>query len=242
VFPVIAEIPLPDGSLATVRALDPAAGVDAAPAMLAGAVARGVRAALADFVTDADGLEVRVDHDAAIARGHLRRLEITAARAKVGELRRPRAALLAVEHLHLVIDEPLVNPWALLEDRFEPLDARRIRLARATIRAEDLRAFLADVKGFARTSVRLEEGALFLAAELPGPDVSARVRVLAATGRPFALAPADVRLGGIPVPELLVDWVFRNFDPSARLGDRLPVPLELAAVRVTAAAVRIADP
>jgi hypothetical protein len=140
-----------------------------------------------------------------------------------------------------VIDEALVNPWALLEGRFEPLDARRIRLARATIRAEDLRAFLAGVKGFARTSVRLEQDALAMAAELPGPDVSARVRVLAATDRPFALAPADVRLGGLPVPEVLVGWVFRNFDPSARLGDRLPVPLELAPVRVTPASVRIAD-
>jgi len=38
-----------------------------------------------------------------------------------------------------------------------------------------------------------------------------------------------------------VSWVFRSFDPSARLGDRLPVPVELAGVRVTADAIHIAD-
>ena len=241
-FPVIAEVPLPDGSLATVRARDLGAGVDASPAALAVALEGGVRAALADFVRDAEGLEVRVDHDAAIVRGQVRRLEISVRRAMVGELRRPRAALLGVDDLRVVIHEPLVNPWSLLQGRFEPLDARKIRLARATIRADDLRAFLAALKGFARTSVRLEEDALGFAAELPGPDVSARVRVLRASDRPFALAPEDVRIGGFRVPEILVNWAFRNFDPSARLGDRLPVPLELATVRVTPAAIRIADP
>ena len=53
--------------------------------------------------------------------------------------------------------------------------------------------------------------------------------------------PGDVRVGGIPVPAPLVGWVFRNFDPSARLGDRLPVPVEMGAVRVAADAIRIAD-
>jgi hypothetical protein len=241
-FPVIAELPLPDGTVATVRARDLAAGVDAPPASLAAALEAGVRARLADFARDAEGLTVRVDHDAAIVRGHVRRLEIAARRAVIGELRRPRAAVLAVQDLRLVIDEPLVNPWSLLDGRFEPLDARRIRLAQATIGAEALHAFLAGLKGFARTTVRLEHEALGFAVELPGPDVRARLRVRAAPDRPFALAPEDVRVAGLPVPAFLVGWVFRNLDPSARLGDRLPVPVEVAPVRVTPGAIRIADP
>jgi hypothetical protein len=241
-FPVIAELPLPDGSLATVRARDLGPGVDASADALAAALGRAVRRALADVARDVEGLDVRVDHDAGIARGRVRRLVIAARRATVGELRKPRAACLTVDDLELVVDDLALNPWTLLHsERFDPLDARRVRVAKATIRAGELRAFLADLKGFARTSVRLEPGAMVFAVQLPGPDVSGRVRVVPADGRPFALDPDGVRVGGVPVPGPLVGWVFRNLDPSARLGDRLPIPVEIAAVRVTADAIRIAD-
>jgi hypothetical protein len=218
------------------------AGVDVAPAALAAALERAVRGGLDDVARDVAGLDVRVTYDARIVRGHVRRLEIAARRATVGELRRPRAAKLTVDDLHLVVDDLLVNPWSLLEaGRFEPLDARQVRLANATIRAGELRTFLTDLKGFARTTVRLEPDAMAFAVQLPGPDVSGRVRVVPAAGRPFALDPDGIRVGGVPVPAPLVGWVFRNLDPSARLGDRLPVPVEIAAVRVTADAIRIAD-
>jgi hypothetical protein len=241
-FPVIAELPLPDGSVATVRARDLGAGVDAAPPALAAALARAVRGALADVASDVVDLDVRVDHDARIVRGHVRRLEIVARRATVGELRKARAARLTLADLRLAVDDLLVNPWSLLHaGQLVPLDARRVRLAHATIGADDLRAFLRDLKGLARTSVRLEPDTMVFAVQLPGPDVTGRVRVVRAPGRPFGLDPDGVRVGGIPIPSPLVGWVFRNLDPSARLGDRLPIPVEIAAVRVTAAAIRIAD-
>ena len=43
------------------------------------------------------------------------------------------------------------------------------------------------------------------------------------------------------VPTPLVSWVFRNIDPSSRLADRLPVPVEITKVRVTADAILIGD-
>ncbi|MBM4439168.1 MAG: glycosyltransferase family 39 protein [Candidatus Rokubacteria bacterium] len=241
-FPVIAELPLPDGSMASVRARDLGGGADAAPAAVAAALVRAVRDSLADVARDVEGLDVRVAHDGAIVRGAVTRLEIVARRATVGELRKRGASTLTVGDLHLVVDDLLVNPWTVLtHGRFEPLDARRVRLTRATIAAGDLQRFLAATRGFERTSVRLEPDALAFAIGLPGPDVSGRVRVVPAPGRPFTLDPDGVRLGGVPVPGPLVSWVFRSFDPSARLGDRLPVPVELAGVRVTADAIHIAD-
>jgi hypothetical protein len=57
-------------------------------------------------------------------------------------------------------------------------------------------------------------------------------------GRPFALRAVDVRLGGIRVPELLVDWVVRHLDPTPRLA-RLPVPVHLRVPRVEAGRVVI---
>jgi hypothetical protein len=241
-YPMIAEFPLPDGSVATVRARDMGAGVDGAPEAMAESLAAAVRRALDDVARDVVGLQVRVDHDATILRGRVRRLEIGATRATVGELRKPQAARLTVHDLRLVVDELLINPWSVRNGgRFEPLDARRVWLAQATIGAPDLKTFLHELKGFARTTVRLERDAIVFAMGLPGPDVSGRVRVLSVAGRPFALDAADVRLGGVPVPGPLVGWVFRNVDPSSRLADRLPVPVEITKVRVTADAIRIGD-
>jgi hypothetical protein len=241
-FPVIAELPLPDGSVATVRARDLAHGIDAAPAAVAEALTRAVAASLGDVARDVEGLEILIERDAAIARGHVRRLEIRARRATVGELKRPNAARLRIADLQLVIDELLVNPWSAVHaGRFEPLDARGIRLTHATIGVEELRTFLGALKGYQRTTVRLEPDAMAFAFDLPGPDVSGRVRVLPAVGRPFSLTAADVRVGGLAVPAPLVGWVFRNIDPSARLGDRLPVPVELASVRVTVDGIFIGD-
>jgi predicted pyridoxine 5'-phosphate oxidase superfamily flavin-nucleotide-binding protein len=191
---------------------------------------------------DVVGLQVRVDHDATILRGRVRQLEIGATRATVGELRKPHAARLTVHDLRLVIDELVVNPWSVRNGgRFEPLDARRVWVAQATIGAPELKSFLHELKGFARTTVRLEPDAMVFAVGLPGPDVSGRVRVLSVAGRPFALDAADVRLGGVPVPTALVSWVFRNLDPSSRLAHRLPVPVEITKVRVTVDAIRIGD-
>jgi hypothetical protein len=76
---------------------------------------------------------------------------------------------------------------------------------------------------------------------VPGPDVSGRVRVLPARGQPFTMEADGVRVGGVLVPGPFIDWVFRNVDPSGRIADRLPVPVELAAVRMAEDAIRIGD-
>ena len=242
VYPVIAEVPLPDGSRASVRGRELGAGVDVAPSVLAARLADAVGRGLGDIARDVVGLSVRVDHDPAIVRGEVRRLEIVAAEATLGDLRRPRSGVLRVRDVRVIIDGLLVNPWGLTTAaRFEPLDARRITLARATIGAADLTALLSEMKGFARTAVRLEPDALRFHVELPGPDVSGRVRVVPAPGRPFVLDPSHVRLGGVSVPTPLVAWVFRSFDPSARLAERLPVPFEIASVRITPDAIRIGE-
>ncbi len=72
-----------------------------------------------------------------------------------------------------------------------------------------------------------------------GPDVSARVRLLSVADRPFALQAEHVRLGRVPVPDLLVNWVIRNFDPSARIAARLPFPIEVGRISVSDEALRI---
>ena len=112
-------------------------------------------------------------------------------------------------------------------------------LERVTIREDDLQAFLKEQKGFRTASVKLEPGVLAFAVSLPGPDVAARVRVLPASERPFALVAEHVTLGGIPVPAMLVDWVVRTWDPSPRIASRLPIPVTLSRIDITPEAIRI---
>ena len=96
------------------------------------------------------------------------------------------------------------------------------------------------MKEFRRASVGLEGGALAFAIEQPGPDVSARVRFLPAHDRPFALAAEHVRLGGVPVPQALVNWVVRNYDPAPRIASRLPIPVEVGRIVIGDDGIRIA--
>jgi dolichyl-phosphate-mannose-protein mannosyltransferase/DUF2993 family protein len=239
-YPVIAEFPLPDGSTGSLRArrLEP---VTAAPDTLASALEREVVRRSAEFARDVDGLEVHVTHDDTIARGHVPRLEISARAATVGELRRSGAATLRVHDLSMVAEDVLVNPYALEHDRMMLLDVGRLRLARATIAADDLKVFLAAVKGFRRAKVALVQGAVDVTVEQPGPDVSARVRIVPAAGRPFALAMDRARLGGVPLPRGLVDWVVRHYDPTPAIASRLPFPVAIARVSIDEQAIRIGD-
>ena len=50
-------------------------------------------------------------------------------------------------------------------------------------------------------------------------------------GVPFALAVEGVRVGGVPLPSLVVDGVCRHLDPTPRLR-RLPVAVTLATPRI----------
>jgi dolichyl-phosphate-mannose-protein mannosyltransferase len=240
VFPVIGEFQLPDGSTATVRARRLTDDVPATATAFAREVQAAVHRALADVATDVQGLEINLSHDDTILRGHVGRVEIRAATARVGELKRPGSPLLRVGDIQFVFEDVLVNPFSVhTTGRLSPLDARRASLERLTIREDDLRAFLKEQKGFKTASVKFEQGALAFVVSLPGPDVAARVRVLPAAERPFALAADHVTLGGIPVPAMLVDWVVRTWDPTPRIASRLPVPVTLGRIDITPEAIRI---
>jgi len=241
VFPVIATFPLPDGSTATVRARRLDDGPTVAPAAMARAVESAIRARLSDVAQDVEGLEIRLTHDNAIRRGRIARVELRAATATVGDLTRPNAARARVRDLQIGIDDLLVNPGsAYAERRLDPLDAGRVRIERATILAADFSAFLHQLKGLRNASVTLERGALALAVAQLGPDLTARVRLVPASDRPFAIAFERVRVGGVPLPGLLVDWVVRGYDPSLGLASRLPVRLEVGRVEITPEAIRVA--
>jgi hypothetical protein len=80
-------------------------------------------------------------------------------------------------------------------------------------------------------SVRLAEGA----ADVRLTRVPGHARVLVRNGddagAPFAFAVQDVRVGGVPVPDFLVSWLARHFDPTPRLRS-LPVPVSLGAIHI----------
>ena len=240
VYPVIGEFRLPDGSTATVRARRLTEAVAAVPAAFAREVQAAVRRALADVAADVQGLEVELAYDDSLLRGHIGRVAIRAASARVGELKRPGSSQLRVGDVRVVLEDVLVNPFGVhATGRLSPLDARRASVERVTIREDDLRAFLKEQKGFKTASVTLEPGALAFVMRLPGPDVAARVRVLPATERPFTLVAERVTLGGIRVPTALVDWVVRTWDPTPRIASRLPIRVTVGRVDITPEAIRI---
>ena len=240
VFPVIAELPLPDGSTAVVRARRLAAVTSATPARLAVAIEAGLRHRLGDVARDVERLEIRLVYDDGILSGHVRRAEIRAAAATLGEFGRPGTSRLRVHDLGLALDDLLVNPWsALAEGRFDPLDAGRLRLETATVTLADLQSFVTGLRRFRRSTVTADGDALAITIRQAGPDVSARIRVLPAADRPFALQADRVRVAGVPVPDALVDWVIRNFDPTPRIAARLPFPVQIGRVSVGDEALRI---
>jgi hypothetical protein len=241
VFPVIGEFPLPDGSTATVRARRLDEGSTVPPAAMARAVERAIRARLPEVARDVEGLEIRLTYDDTILRGRIGRVELRATAATVGDLTRRNAALARVRDFQVGIDDLRVNPFsAAAEGRLDPLDAGRVRIDRATILAADFAAFLRQLKGFKRASATLAQGVLFFSVSQPGPDVTAWVRLVPASDRPFAIAFERVRAGGVPLPDLLVDWVVRSYDPSLALASRLPVRLEVGRVEITPDAIHIA--
>jgi plasmid stabilization system protein ParE len=240
VFPVLAEFALPDRSTATVRVRRIPPDLDVAPAALAREAQAAFRRWLPAFARDVDGLAVDLGYDDGIRQGRVPRVEIRAGAATVGEFQRRGSGALRVHGLRLVMEDVLLNPFAAHADgRFELLDIGRVRIAQATITADDLRAFLAGQKGTRSTRITLADGFAEFVLEQRGADVSARIRVTPAPDRPFALLADRVRVGGVTIPSLLVDWVVRNLDPSRRIASRLPVPVEIGDVGIAPDAVRI---
>ncbi len=241
VYPVIGQWRLPDGSVAALRARRVPPDLDVAPERLAREIEAAFLARLPEIATDVEGLAVRLHHDRGILAGRLQRVEVAATAATVGELRRRDAARLRVRDLRLVLDDVLVNPFSAHgEGRLQPLDVGRVRLERARVSADDFRAFVTGLKPFRTATVRLEDQGIRVTLRQPGPDVEARVRLVPADDRPFALVADEVRVGGLPVPRPLVDWVIRTYDPSLRLAARLPVAVEIAPVTISPAGITLA--
>lgn len=243
IFPVIGEFRLPDGSIGSVRVRRIPVDLDVAPSALARAIAAGLRRRLPEVARDVERVDVRLQYDRDILRGHVTRVEISVATATVGEWTRRTPASLRLEDLRIVIDDLLVNPYSAWEEgQLAPLDARLFRLERARIRAADLREFLRHLKGAGRTSVTLAAGFAEVTLGLPGPDVSARVRLFSVHDRPFAIEAQQVHVGVVPVPEFLANWVIRNFDPAPGIAARMPFPVELGPVTMTPSALEIGEP
>ena len=243
IFPVIGEFRLPDGSIGSVRVRRIPVHRDVTPSALARAIAAAFRRRLPEFARDVRSFDVKLLYDGDVLSGHVDRVEISAATAIVGEWERRNPAVLRLENLRIVIEDLLVNPYSVWEEgQLEPLDARLFRLERARVDAADLREFLRRLKGAGRTSVTLGAGFADVTVGLPGPDVRARVRLLAVHGRPFALEAEDVHVGVVPVPAFLVKWVIRNFDPTPVIAARMPFPVEIAPVTMTPNAIEIGAP
>ncbi len=232
-FPLVAEVPLPDGSRGMVRVRRPPAVDTVGADVLADRLAAGAKAFLEDFAREAQG--VIIHHDASVEslrRGEVERVTMTADSALVGEtaLSRP---LLRVRDLRVVARGLRFNPGRLAgTGRLEVLDLESLSIGRLRVDEADLLAFVRAQKGLRRVTLALEDGVARAGVPLGWLAVTAQVRLLPGRdGMPLALAVEEVRVGGLPLPSLLVDGVWRHLDPTLRLR-RLPVAVTLAAPRI----------
>lgn len=231
-FPIVAQYPLPDGSQAIIRArnIPPLVGVD--PAEVARRLQQAQEAAMADFIRDAVNLHVSLDYRPdAILRGEVDRVRVETDGATIGELKRKDRAPLHVRDVKIEVDRLLINPHRLMRNgAIEVLDAGELRIERATVTQQDLDALLAGQPVGQFLDVRFTDGWADVRGKgLPG---SARVGVGPGTpAAPFVLKVADLRVLGLPITGMLVDWVVRHFDPTVRLR-KLPVPVWVAPIRI----------
>jgi 4-amino-4-deoxy-L-arabinose transferase-like glycosyltransferase len=242
-FPAIGEYPLPDGSRATLRVRRPSPVTDVAPAALAQRIRVGAGALLAEFVADARDLRVDLDWDPdALARGTLKRVTVTAASARVGELRRPGAPTLRLEGVRVVLGGLTVNPArAAAGGRLEPLALERFRIEHLAVTEGDLQAFLAAGRRTRRLRVAFLAGVAVVRLGPPGPAVAARLSLGPGRhGRPVMLDVHELRIAGVRVPEALTGWVVRAWDPTLRWA-ALPVTVELAPVRIVPGRLEVAE-
>lgn len=244
-FPIVAEYALPDGSRATLRArrIVPLHGVGAE------AVARKLEAApstgvLDDYVRDAVGLRIRVpSRSEALLTGQVAELWVEAESLVIGELTRPRRAPLRVRDVRIRVERLLIDPQRLMDTgAVEILDAGAIHVDRLVVTEADLGEFLRGQPRAARVTVTLDDGGAEAVARALGVRVRARVRLLAgARALPFAVRVDRVRVGNLPVPGYVANWMTRNFDPTPRLKN-LPVPVSLSGIRIKPGRIEIGEP
>jgi hypothetical protein len=232
-YPVIARVPLPDGSegMVRMRRLEPVRGV--VPAELAERLRRGMAALLADVVRDARGLRVTLEYrDDALVAGSVDAVTVEAQSALVGEFAR-RKPPLRIGPVRLRGRDLVVNPGRLAATgAVELLDVGSLHVERLGVAERDLGEFIVQQRGLAGLRTTMEEGWIQVRWALPGPGLSARLALGAGTPPdPFTLRATDVRYGGVRLPRLLVGWIVRNFDPTPRLR-RLPMPVSMGPIRI----------
>jgi hypothetical protein len=243
-YPVLREYPLPDGSVAALRVRRPAPLAGVAPEAIARRLTTAPERMVAGVARDPVGVRVQLDYEPdAIREGRARRVVVEADSARVGEPERRDRALLPLRDVRVVIDDLLFDAHRLAETgELAVLDARALRLERLTLLETDLREFLRGQRAGRGVTVALGEGAAGVGVTRLGPPMAMRVRLgPAADGRPFVLAVEDVRLGPVPVPAPLVDWITRHFDPTPRLR-RLPVAVSIAPIRVRPGRLEVGVP
>ena len=242
VYPVIEEFPLPDGSTASLRARRVADGDRRTPEELATLLEAAIRRQVGAIAREVDNLALRIEHDAEIVRGRIKRIELSADSAVLGDYQRADGPRLRVRRLALVADDVLVNPFSLATDaRADLLAAGRVRLARGEVSGDDAQAFFGQVRSLRRTRIRLTADAFYVTVRQPGADFSALIRVVPAADRRVSLKADRASIGWVPLPARLVNWVVRDYDPMERLTSVLPFPVEIAAVSVTERALRIGE-
>ena len=243
-YPVIARVPLPDGSegMVRMRRLEPVRGL--APAELAERLRRGVAGLLADVVRDAQGFRIALDYrDDALLAGSVAAVTVEAQSALVGEFVR-RKPPLRIGPVRLRLRDVVVNPGRLAATgAVELLDVGSLHVERLGIAESDLAEFIAQQRGLGGLRATMDDGWIQARWALPGPGLSARLGLAAGSPPdPFTLLAADVRYGGVRLPRLLVNWIVRNFDPTPRLR-RLPMPVSMAPIRIERGRLEVgADP
>jgi hypothetical protein len=177
----------------------------------------------------------------AIRQGLVDRLRVEAGAATVGELKRRDRAPLRVEDARIDVERLVFDPRRLVDTgAIEILDAARFRIDALRITQADLDALLQGQPAGAALGIRLGDGAALVT--LKHAPARARVSVEAvAADPPFALRVQDVRVAGLPVPRVLVDWVVRHFDPSPRLRN-LPVPISVGPIHIRPGRLEIGAP
>jgi hypothetical protein len=243
VFPVVGQYPLPDGSLASLhrRRIPPLAGWS--PARVAARLAEAPATLLRANVRDPQGLRVTLDYrPEALLRGEVEQARLTADSATVGELDRRRRSPLKLHDIRLVVEGLVFNPRRLVETGdLEVLDARALRIEHAIVTQADLDEFLHGQPAGTGVEVGLGDGAASVRVTRLGPEIAARVQLVPSTAdRPLALAVDRVRVARLPIPDILADWIVRQFDPTLALR-RLPAVVSLPSVRIRSGQIEIGD-
>jgi len=239
-FPVIARVPLPDGSegMVRMRRLEPVRALSAAE--LAERLRRGGEALLADVVREPRGLRITLDYrDDGLLAGQVDGVTVEAESALVGEFAR-RKPPLRIGPVKVRASGIVVKPGRLAATgAVELLDVRSLRVERLGVAQDDLAELLARQRGLSGLRATMERCGIAVHWSLPGPDLRARLGIDAGPGpAPFTLRADGVSYGGVRLPALLVHWIVRNFDPTPRLR-RLPMAVSVAPISVEAGRLEV---